>query len=197
RGHSVHALYSGSGSPTMYGIQLGAGSAAVDSNLVQGVASAGHGTVYGMYLSGSTIPTADNVIHSLGTDGTGTTSSTVEGLQVAALSSGTLVERNLIHSLHAGSTAAAGGNLIGLYASGGAATYVNNLVRLGIDKEGNAVARGTVHGIYHTSGTSGNNYWHNSVHVGGSAVEGSGTTAAFYSGNTPTRNVRNNIFHNA
>src|SRR5690606_21380748 len=101
------------------------------------------------------------------------------------------------HSLHAGSTAAAGGNLYGLYASGGAGTYVNNLVRLGIDKEGNAVARGTVRGIYHTSGTSGNNYWHNSVHVGGSAVEGSGTTAAFYSGATPTRNVRNNIFHNA
>src|SRR5690606_24174281 len=89
RGNTVHALYSGSGSPTMYGIQLGAGSAAVDSNLVQGITSVGYGTVYGMYLSGSTIPTADNVIHSLGTDGTGTTSSTVVGLQVAAISSGT------------------------------------------------------------------------------------------------------------
>src|SRR5690606_29240574 len=135
--------------PTMYGIQLGAGSAAVDSNLVHGITSAGYGTVYGLYLSGSTIPTADNVIHSLGTDGTGTTSSTVVGLQVAAISSGTLVERNFIHTLRGVSTAAAGGNLYGLYASGGAATYVNALVRLGIDKEGNTVARGTVHGIYH------------------------------------------------
>jgi len=86
-----------------------------------------------------------------------------------------------------------------LHALAGLATYHNNMIRLGIDTAGTAITTGyNIHGINFASPTANNNFYYNSIYIGGAGV-GSGTnnTYAFYrSANTTAINLLNNIFSN-
>ncbi|MFT3793880.1 BNR-repeat neuraminidase N-terminal domain-containing protein [Flavobacterium sp.] len=114
--------------------------------------------------------------------------SVVLGMYVVGLTN--TVERNFIHSLSAASTSATA-EVSGIRVAGGTTTYKNNMIALGTGVA-NAVQ---VNGIVETSGTD--NFYHNSVYIGGSPTAGTGNSYAFQSTVTSsTRAFRNNIFVN-
>lgn len=134
-----------------------------------------------------------NTVHSLAnTNGSGTRH--VLGTHFTSSTGTNLIERNLLHSLTVAST---GGTIIGMNMLGGTNTYRNNMIRLGVDKDGNSLTMAcTIYGMWDVSGVR--NVWHNSVYVGGSSVDvGSAATYALYSDGTSTRSYRNNILFNA
>lgn len=109
-----------------------------------------------------------------------------------------IVERNLVHSLATTSTGAA--ILNGIYAFNGGASYRNNMVRLGISSTGTDLASGAliINGIQSDTVTTAiNNWYFNSVYVGGSTVAtGTATTSAFKRVTSDTTDLRNNILVN-
>lgn len=110
-------------------------------------------------------------------------------------SSGTnLVSRNFIHNNIISSNNAV---LNGIQAVSGTATYQNNMISLGTDTSGNSITVGAyIRGIFETSGST-NNFYFNTVYIGGRPSTGSNNTYAFISDIfTNTRNFRNNIFLN-
>jgi hypothetical protein len=134
-----------------------------------------------------------NTIHTLRNSNL-TAVTTVTGIQYTGSGGANLVERNFIHSLTAASPIAI---VNGINVSGGTTTYRNNMIRLGIDAAGNAITPGIAFsGISEPLGTD--NFWFNSVYVGGSGVGGSVATYAFNSQQTTnTRVFQNNVFVNA
>ncbi len=104
------------------------------------------------------------------------------------------VFNNYIHTLTNASTSATA-TIRGMHVGGGRMSYYNNRVRVGTTtSEGIEVI-----GVYDALTTSSNNYYFNTVYVGGSGVTGAsaGTFAFRSDGTTNTRNIRNNIFYNA
>jgi subtilisin-like proprotein convertase family protein len=122
---------------------------------------------------------------------------TVTGLMFGSSTGTNSINKNFIHSLSVVSSSASA-TVNGISINSGTATYANNMIRLGIDNAGASLTSGNViNGINETvAGT--NNFYHNSVYVGGSGVGGTANTFAFNSTiTTNTRNYRNNIFVNA
>ncbi len=104
------------------------------------------------------------------------------------------IERNMIHSLSVASPAAV---ISGMYAGGGIAVYLNNMIRLGIDTFGaDLTIPCSINGILDSLDRS--NYFHNTVFIGGNNVGiSSNNTFAFKSYvTTSNRDFRNNIFIN-
>jgi hypothetical protein len=88
-----------------------------------------------------------------------------------------VVERNFIHSLSITSTNLAA-QLAGVLAAAGTATYSNNMVRLGVNAAGASITDGYVmYGMFDIAGT--NNFYHNSVYIGGSGVTASSNKLLF------------------
>lgn len=108
-----------------------------------------------------------------------------------------IIERNFIHSLTSNSTVTTS-IVTGIHAAGGAATYKNNMVRLGINSAGGNITNALdFEGIYEEGGT--NNFYFNSVYIGAVGVGAGNPSYAFnsaISGNV-TRSYLNNIFYNA
>ncbi|GIU81828.1 MAG: hypothetical protein KatS3mg006_0892 [Pyrinomonadaceae bacterium] len=107
---------------------------------------------------------------------------------------GNVVARNFIHSLSVSSSGAA--SLRGIQHLGGNATYQNNMIRLGIDASGNSVTGAyNIAGYEETSGS--NNFYHNTIYIGGSAGTSNTFSNAFLSSVTSsTRNFINNVLIN-
>jgi len=157
-------------------------------------------SLIGIQMGGGTLNVSmyGNTIHSLYNTNT-TAVSTVLGLYMAPTAiNPNRVENNLIHSLinlSTNGTAFIHGVQQG---TTGSATYINNMIRLGIDSAGNSMTNGIqINGFTETAGT--NSFYHNSVYIGGSGVS---TNAAntFALNSVVTTNVRNyinNIFYNA
>ncbi|HAY34950.1 MAG TPA: hypothetical protein PK536_05630 [Ignavibacteria bacterium] len=106
------------------------------------------------------------------------------------------VERNFLHSFSMSSSSSAA-TMNGIYVQGGIAVYQNNMISLGIDASGSSLftAGVAINGIIESSGTD--NFYFNSLYIGGTNATGSGNSYAFLSyvtGNS--RNFRNNIFYN-
>ena len=72
----------------------------------------------------------------------------------------------------------------------------NNMIRLGVDATGVSITNAmALYGIYDNIGT--NNYYHNSIYIGGAGVTNTSYSYSFYSGvTTNTRAFQNNIFVN-
>lgn len=159
-----------------------AGASAVTAGIIQQSTTAGH------LLSNNTIYNLTN---------TGAAATNIVGIYYTGATTGTnLVERNLIHSLKASSATAV---VNGIQIAAGNTTYQNNMVRLGIDAAGADITSGnTFNGIYQ-AGTGTDNFWYNSVYVGGTGVTSSLATYALNSLSTSTtaRSIQNNIFWNA
>jgi hypothetical protein len=122
----------------------------------------------------------------------------VTGIHYSGSTSGTnVLSKNFVHGLNSFST----GSSIhyGIYNGNSGTLSANNRVRLGIDTGGisnnlNHIIAGIV------DAGNANNYYHNSVYIGGNSVSSSlNSTYAFYNSvaSTGVRNVQNNIFMNA
>jgi len=207
----------------VYGIQTGTSSVAITGNTIRNfVANAtsnASGTVVESGIATTITGTANsniisrNVVHSLRNDTTSANLGAIYAIDVTLPASanvfGNVIERNLVHSLML-TSANTGSQLFGIVLRGSttatATTGVvrNNMVRLGIDKDGNSITSGlSIVGIRDIQGTGGNgtsviSYYFNSVYIGGSGVASASNTFAFSSGSlTATRSYVDNIFWNA
>jgi hypothetical protein len=120
----------------------------------------------------------------------------VSGIVNSTGANGSTVTRNLVHSF---STASATARQTGILALNGL-FYHNNMVRLGIDANGNSqTVPSTIVGIEKSS-TNFITFYHNSVYIGGTNVDaGSNNTFAFLrsvAASSGNDNIRNNIFVN-
>jgi hypothetical protein len=149
----------------------GATTASVVLGIAQGIASQGH-TISG------------NTVHSLRSTTTGNIAANVVGIFCNGTTTGTAnaITGNSVHSLSlASSSTSATTTITGIMTNSGIANVANNMVRLGIDKDGNAITGNyLIRGIMHTSATANSAYYYNTVYIGGSGVgTGSNKTYAF------------------
>jgi trimeric autotransporter adhesin len=158
-----------------------------------GASSSVAGIVFSSTASNNTV--IKNNIFNLSNTNT-TTASVVTGIQFTG-STANLVERNLIYDF-AVATNNIAAEVNGIKIAGGTSTFRNNIIRLGVGIN-SAIGTGNtggVNGFNEPSGT--NNFYHNSVYIGGSPTTGLGPSYAFNSSViTNNRVVRNNIFFNA
>ncbi|HEX8650886.1 MAG TPA: C25 family cysteine peptidase [Pyrinomonadaceae bacterium] len=144
---------------------------------------------------------SQNTIHSL-SNNSGTVLGAIYGMSLVMPTAANVVERNLIHSFSITSTAS-GCQTWGISGgSTGTTTYKNNMIRLGIDSTGASVTYpASVIGIRESGTSNVNNFYHNSVYIGGSGVlatPAASNSYAFQSTVTSgTRSVSDNIFYNA
>lgn len=111
-----------------------------------------------------------------------------------------VISRNVINTLQLQTTAA--GTLEGIIVAAGNGTYLNNMIRLGIDSAGALIS-----GPYNVFGfrsapttVAVNNFYHNNVYITGAPSGGSGISTCFNLPSTQSTSfidVRNNIFQNA
>lgn len=137
---------------------------------------------------------SSNKIHSL--SATGSAAVNLHGILLNNAATGTnVVSRNFIHSLYTSSTTA---EQNGIFLFTGTATLRNNMIRLGIDKDGNSVTTSAlIRGIYKAT-SSNTNIYYNSIYIGGAGVaSGTVNTYALSRTATATDNIINNILFNA
>lgn len=195
-------LQSSSPNSQCVGMNTSNAAATLSNNLIRNMlTNSGTGTGGSMALVGIQI-NGSQALHNLQKNtvyglqhSAATGNTTVCGIYIAANTSGnSTVNANLVHSLalsSSGSTA----TVVGLLLGGGKITNSNNMIRLGIDANGNAVTTGVTIGISETSGS--NSTLFNSVYIGGSGVSGSASSYALRSTvTTGTRQYRNNILTN-
>ena len=113
-----------------------------------------------------------------------------------------VVAKNKIYNLNLSSSSTFA-NIRGLVFASGLASVQNNTIRLGYNATGaSAITNGIpMFGLTETACTAGTGFFHNTVYIGGTAVNTTlGNTFAFRSDNsttTSTREYKNNIFINA
>lgn len=149
-------------------------------------------------LAGQTI--SQNTIHSAN-NSAATAAVTLTGIYWSNSSNSAatnIVERNLVHSLATTSTGAA--ILNGIYTFNGGTSFRNNMIRLGISSAGSDLTSGAlvINGLQSDTVTSASNNWYfNSIYIGGSAVgTGTATTSGFKRVTSDTSDFRNNIVVN-
>src|SRR6185312_7915757 len=213
------------GSYVMYGIQTALPAVSMTGNTVRNLVGSSNfpATVVssGIIVNVSTAVTntstiSRNTIHSLSNaSGAAQTSIYAMDLTLPATTNiavdGNVIERNLIHSISNTSTDNTS-QMWGIVQRGSGtagvpvrAIFKNNMIRLGVDKDGNSITSGLsiigirdIQGATGGAGTSVTNYYFNSVYIGGTGVASSSTTFAFNgSALTSTRNYVDNIFWNA
>ena len=138
---------------------------------------------------------ASNAVHNLETTNP-TLATDVYGIHFHSLNAGSSTfEGNRIYNLKTASSNAAA-NVVGISITRGLTNTVNNMISLGHGIT-NPV---TITGIrkFGTANTQNNNFYHNTVLIGGSDVAGTGTssTAAFVRAFTATDDLKNNILVN-
>ncbi len=157
------------------------------------------GALTGMAISGSqNHQVSGNTIHSL-VNNASSAAVTVAGIYFAGSASlQSRLEKNFIHSLQSTTTSNTA-VITGILITGGLHSLRNNMIRMGIDKDGASVTNSNVIcGIYKNVGTVGS-YFHNSVYIGGTGVSaGTGKSFAFRkTGTSGADSLFNNIFFNA
>ncbi|MEN3333049.1 MAG: trimeric autotransporter adhesin [Blastocatellia bacterium] len=194
------------GSYAMYGIQTALPNLTATGNIVRNMSGASNGASLivgaGILTSGATGANtiSQNTIHSL-SNASGAAANSIYGMSLSLPATANVIERNSIHSFSITSTVT-GTQLWGI--SGGAtgtATYKNNMIRLGLDAAGNSVTLPTsMIGIRDAAGST-NQFYHNSIYIGGTGVLATPTAAnsyCFFSDVvTVTRAYQDNIFWNA
>jgi hypothetical protein len=193
------------GSYAMYGIQTALPTLSMTGNLIRNFSGNANGavvTMSGLALSSSAGASliSQNTVHSLSNTVTGGSAGAVYAIDLTLPVTANIVERNLVHSISVTSTLTAY-QIYGIIARTlGTATYKNNMIRIGLDAAGGSITTGfSIVGIRDSAGaTSANNYYHNSVYVGGAGVVSASNTYCLLSDVvTNTRNFQDNIFWNA
>ncbi|MFN6378572.1 MAG: MopE-related protein [Flavobacteriales bacterium] len=195
------ALSSSSASSRVFGIANDVSPAQINTNTVRNLTSnapnTGTGTTAGVIgirnVPATVITVSGNTVHSL-SNTTATAATSVVGISISATTA--TISRNLVHSLRISSSSASS-EMTGIAIQSGTNAVSNNMVRLGINAAGSSLTTGyTISGINDALGT--NNYYHNSVFIGGTGV-GTGVANTFAFNSTVTTNTReflNNIFVN-
>lgn len=174
---------------TVYGIAVTNASNNITGNIIRNLSSTSGNTgtnssvsVAGILMNSNTATQtiSQNIIHSLSNTNATTAAVNLYGIYYAGSASGTnTIERNFVHSLSVSSTGAAIIN--GIYQFNGSSIYRNNMIRLGVDAAGNSLTSGalTINGIL-ADPVGTNNYYHNSIYIGGGGVTtGTASTAGF------------------
>ncbi len=186
-----------------YGIFVNKATASCNNNIVRNIntnAKGQPGTVLtGIFLQSAlaACTVQFNTIHSISNTCTVDSASNLYCIDLDLPVAGNVVSHNFIHSVSLTGTNV-NSQILGIVIRSGTSSVYNNMIRLGIDANGNALTTGfIITGLRDAGGT--NNYYHNSVYIGGTGVTGSTSrTAAFYSDVlNVTRNFKNNIFMNA
>ncbi|MCX8050286.1 MAG: fibronectin type III domain-containing protein, partial [Chlorobi bacterium] len=144
-----------------------------------------------------------NVVHSLLSTNTSTVTAShwVLGMGVNSSTSAgvVLVERNSIHSLALSATPSSTSVAVigtGMLIFGGQTNIRNNMIRLGLDPNGNAVTgQVSFYGLYKNNSQP-TGIYHNSIYIGGSVASGAGTvlySIGLFRAATSTDEIRNNI----
>jgi hypothetical protein len=189
----------------MYGIQTLATTVNATGNTIRnftGNANSAAVVMSGIIMSGSTGANtiSRNTVHSLHNNVVGGAAGAIYGIDCGFPATANLVERNFVHSISVNSTLTAY-QIIGILArTQGTAIYRNNMIDLGLDAAGNSVTTGFAFiGMRDSAGTaSANNYYYNSVYIGGTGVASASNTYAMFSDVvTNNRSFLNNIFWNA
>ena len=175
--------------------------AVMTNNTVRNIAAAGgtgtttSASVIGMSFVSASVNNnvSQNTIYGL-SNTNASAATTVTGIQYTSDAGVNSVSRNLIYGL---TVASSSGTVHGIQVSSGETTFSNNIIRLGINAAGASQTVGSIiNGINEISGT--NNFYYNSIYIGGTGVANTGATYAFVSATTSnTRIYRNNIFFNA
>ncbi len=190
------------GTYNMYGIDNASADLTCVGNVVRNISgnanAAGFISISGIIVS--VAPTgvstiSQNMIYSL-SDNSTPNNGAIYALYGNFPATANVVERNFVHSLSITSTNT-GAQLAGIIAVAGSGTYQNNMVQLGVDATGASITNGYVmYGMFDIAGT--NNFYYNSVYIGGSNVASVSNTFAFVSNvATGTRNYIDNIFDNS
>jgi hypothetical protein len=190
----------------LYGIQTALPNATIVGNTIRNMS--GNSTAASLIVSSGIISSgsigantiAQNTIHSL-SNASGSAVNSIYGMALGMPAAANIVERNVIHSFSLTATIT-GTQIWGI--SGGATgttTYRNNMIRLGIDAAGNPVTLPTsIIGLRDAAGAT-NQFYHNSVYIGGAGVLATPTASnsyCFFSDVVNvTRNFQDNIFWNA
>src|SRR5204862_3057128 len=91
-------------------------------------------------------------------------------------------------------------NITGINAAGSLVQYQNNMVRLGVDAAGSSLTQSTlaIVGMADASSSLTNNFYHNSVWIGGAVSTGAGSATSFGYRRTVTgtQDFRDNILVN-
>lgn len=195
----------GTNAANICGIFIGGGTNNITGNTIRNLSSTGTTTgtgigtcITGIFVRDNSLVTGNqlisqNTIYNLSNSATSAAIS-ISGIifDAPSNSSTNIIERNKIYNLNLSTTGA--GIITGIYSSssGTSTTYKNNMISLG-----NNLANGyTIYGLMDSTGI--NNYYYNSVYIGGLSVIGLGNTYAFNSLVTNNaRNFKNNIFYNA
>ena len=167
----------------------------VNNNTVYNLTASGASSIgiNASFAGSNTLASAvtNNTIYAL--RNTGVTSSFV-GLQLTGSAQSNIsATKNFIHSM---SSANAANTLNGISVNG-IYSIANNMVRLGVDENGNDITTSTTfNGINEITGPS--NFYYNTIYIGGAGVgSGSDSSFAFRSYvTTGTRVNKNNIFSN-
>lgn len=184
------------------GIVSSAGTNIISGNTMRNLTTAANATgttsaasVIGISMTSTTAPSvvSQNTIYALSNTNSGAVATGVIGIHYNGPTTGTnLVARNFIYGLSSSGTSATGFNY-GINISGGLTNYQNNMIVVG---QGNNIGM-DVRGINDLVGTT-NNYYNNTVYVGGAPSTNAANSFAFNSAvTTNTRAFQNNIFVNA
>lgn len=124
---------------------------------------------------------------------------TVTGIYFGGPTNGNnVIAQNSVNGLAISSTNGAS-LLVGMFFRGGVFTAQNNIVRVGLTRQGqNTAGASLVFGIEDLGADDGRNFYHNSVYLGGTQNSSSHDTCALVStGSGNARTYQNNIFVNA
>jgi hypothetical protein len=198
--NSIQSTSTATGSQVV-GILMTTSDAVMTNNIVRNISAAGgtgtttSASIIGMSFVSTSVNNnvSQNTIYGL-SNTNASAATTVTGIQYTSEEGVNSVSRNLIYGLTVASTS---GIVNGIQVSNGETTFSNNIIRLGINTAGASQTVGSaINGINEISGT--NNFYYNSIYIGGTGVANAGTTYAFISAATSnTRIYRNNIFFNA
>jgi hypothetical protein len=194
----------------LYGVLSSTGINTIIGNTIRNLTTSGVSTgtgststsVSGIVVSGSTAgqTISQNTIHSLSNTAAAAAVS-VTGIYWFNSSNSAatnIVERNFVHSLSTTSNGAA--ILNGIYTFNGGATFRNNMIRLGVDAAGSSLTSGAliINGIQADTATAAvNNWYFNSVFIGGTGVgAGTATTNGFRRVIVDITDFRDNIVVN-
>ncbi|MBS1782856.1 MAG: hypothetical protein JSS78_07305, partial [Bacteroidetes bacterium] len=198
--NSIQSTSTASGT-TVQGILATSSNFTATGNTIRNMTAAGgtgtttSASVIGMSFTSTSVnhTVTQNTIHSL-SNTNASAATVVTGIQFTSSTGTNAISKNFIHSFN---VASGTGTINGIQVSGGTGTHSNNMIRLGIDATGANITTGAaIYGIRETSATD--NFWYNSVYIGGNNVGGSAATYAFNSSVTSSsRSYRNNAFVNA
>lgn len=215
--NQIGGMYTNSSATTnahsLYGIYKSAvgGILRVESNLIGSqtharnfragsISSSNAQVVYGIYTLGTGHTTIqDNIVANLMDSTTrNNAANSIGGIYFGGSTAAVnTIQRNFIYKLdHACITSDASNLMAGIHLAQGSVNVVNNIVWIG---EGLSTSnRFYIYGIYELGVVgSSNKLLHNTVHLSGSAITTSRSSAAYYkANNVGSSEIRNNIFYN-